>query len=223
MANRREDDMRKFALVAAAHIVPALCFAGGCGGADPTATNSIDALEASPNRAETAASTPAAQSVKSDGIQRGSATPAAGAEDKSDSEVLASAARPSGRYRGSMMQAGDVLLGEHNDYLTPDFDFPSEQRTVFVMQNDCNLVVYQRRGWLGDWQPYWDSQTSGRGSNCTLAMQTDGNLVIYNGTTPVWDSRTWGHPGAHLAAQWDGNMVIYTSNGAALWATNTVL
>src|SRR3954471_6651228 len=119
--------MRRFALVAAVYIVPGLCFAGGCGGADPTPTIDIDCLEASPNRAETEGQRPAAsmratQSVKSDGAQRSSAPPAAGAEDKSDSEVLASAARPSGRYRGTMMHAGDVLYGQNNDYITPDLN-----------------------------------------------------------------------------------------------------
>jgi hypothetical protein len=123
-----------------------------------------------------------------------------------------------------MMHAGDVLYGENNDYLTPDLWY--EESTILVMQNDCNLVVYQIRGLPagagGEWIHYWQSHTAGRGVNCTLAMQTDGNLVIYNGTTPVWASGTYGRPGAYLVAQWDGNMVMYPPNGAAMWATNTV-
>jgi len=54
------------------------------------------------------------------------------------------------------------------------------------------------------------------------AMQGDGNLVIYSSDgTPKWNSQTWGHPGAYLVAQNDGNVVIYASNGVALWSTNT--
>jgi hypothetical protein len=55
----------------------------------------------------------------------------------------------------------------------------------------------------------------------TLAMQTDGNLVLYANPygAPLWSTST---SSAHLAImQGDGNFVLYTAAGAPLWASNT--
>lgn len=52
-------------------------------------------------------------------------------------------------------------------------------------------------------------------------MQADGNLVVYQGNTPLWSSRTSGHPGAYLVVQTDGNVVIYGSDDFPIWATGT--
>lgn len=57
--------------------------------------------------------------------------------------------------------------------------------------------------------------------NHAFIMQTDGNLVEYNGTTAIWASGTWGHPGAYCSMQADGNLVVYSSTGGALWASGT--
>lgn len=55
-----------------------------------------------------------------------------------------------------------------------------------------------------------------------LVMQPDGNLVLYNSAgAPLWNSGTWGNPGAFLTLQEDGNMVIYPSSGRPLWASMT--
>ncbi len=53
-------------------------------------------------------------------------------------------------------------------------------------------------------------------------MQSDGNLVLYQGETAVWASNTTNNPGAFLEIQDDGNLVIYTAERRALWASNTV-
>jgi hypothetical protein len=52
-----------------------------------------------------------------------------------------------------------------------------------------------------------------------LVMQSDGNLVEYEGATVIWASGT-NTPGSTVTMQNDGNLVIY-SVGAAKWATNT--
>lgn len=58
---------------------------------------------------------------------------------------------------------------------------------------------------------------SGNG-RVTLNMQgSDGNLVLRDGNSAVWDSGTQGHPGASLAFQGDGNLVIYDRSGKPLW------
>ncbi len=50
-----------------------------------------------------------------------------------------------------------------------------------------------------------------------LIMQTDGNLVNYAGTNPVWSSGSQGHPGATFVVQDDGNLVVYSANQVPLW------
>ncbi|MBL8924222.1 MAG: peptidoglycan DD-metalloendopeptidase family protein [Myxococcaceae bacterium] len=54
-----------------------------------------------------------------------------------------------------------------------------------------------------------------------LAMQTDGNLVLYQGTRPLWATMTNGRGGAVAAMQGDGNFVVYTAGGWPLFNTGT--
>ena len=56
-----------------------------------------------------------------------------------------------------------------------------------------------------------------------LEMQSDGNLVIYDGGDAVWSSNTAGQGVAPytLAMQGDGNLVIYDKDYSATWASNT--
>ncbi|XP_058106564.1 mannose-specific lectin-like [Magnolia sinica] len=85
----------------------------------------------------------------------------------------------------------------------------------FIMQNDCNLVLYVNRT-----RALWSSRTNGRGTTCRATLQNNGNLVVLSGTDVVWTSNTArGSNNYRLIVQGDGNVVIY---GAALWATNTV-
>ncbi len=56
----------------------------------------------------------------------------------------------------------------------------------------------------------------------TLIMQGDGNLVEYSPSgQAVWNSATYGNPGAYAIMQGDGNLVVYSSNGHALWNSQT--
>lgn len=61
------------------------------------------------------------------------------------------------------------------------------------------------------------------GSN-KLSMQTDGNVVVYNGSTPLWSTGTGGQSctggGCLVAFQTDGNFVVYNGS-TAIWASNT--
>ena len=54
-----------------------------------------------------------------------------------------------------------------------------------------------------------------------FAFHSDGSLVYYYTGRALWSSDTAGR-GAVLALQGDGNMVIYDSAGRAIWATMTV-
>jgi hypothetical protein len=60
------------------------------------------------------------------------------------------------------------------------------------------------------------------GAGDTAWMQNDGNFVLYaTGGKALWSSGTYGHPGASLAMQNDGNLVVYGPGGKPLWASNT--
>lgn len=51
-----------------------------------------------------------------------------------------------------------------------------------------------------------------------LAMQSDGNLVLYDHTgAPYWASNTEGRPGSRLVMQSDGNLLVVQPNGAPAW------
>ncbi|PKU64228.1 mannose-specific lectin-like [Dendrobium catenatum] len=83
---------------------------------------------------------------------------------------------------------------------------------VFAMQADCNLVLYNNNTIL------WSSNTGGKGKNCYLSLESDGELHIYgDGGRKVWRSETGGEYGDHaLVLQPNGNVVIY---GSPVWST----
>ena len=60
---------------------------------------------------------------------------------------------------------------------------------------------------------------TGVGQSCKFdwIMQGDGNLVLYRGTLPIWNSASAGNSGARAIFQSDGNLVVYRSNGAPAW------
>lgn len=52
-------------------------------------------------------------------------------------------------------------------------------------------------------------------------VQTDGNLVVYKGSTALWGSRTDGQAPREFAIQGDGNLVLYRTDGRAVWESRT--
>jgi hypothetical protein len=56
---------------------------------------------------------------------------------------------------------------------------------VAIMQGDGNFVVYGRHS-----NPLWSSVTEGHANVSEVAVQDDGNLVIYVGSRPLWASNT---------------------------------
>lgn len=56
-----------------------------------------------------------------------------------------------------------------------------------------------------------------------LIMQSDCNLVLYEGGRALWASNTHNRGfGCFVRMQGDGNLVVYDSNETPLWASNTV-
>ena len=62
--------------------------------------------------------------------------------------------------------------------------------------------------------------TSGIRNDCgfNARMQSDGNLVLSRGVTPIWSSGTTGSYNGSLIMQGDGNLVVYRTNGTAAWS-----
>ena len=56
-----------------------------------------------------------------------------------------------------------------------------------------------------------------------LAMQKDGNLVLYDGQTVLWKSDTFrvGESPYHLIMQSDGNLVLYDKNRKPTWKSDS--
>jgi hypothetical protein len=58
----------------------------------------------------------------------------------------------------------------------------------------------------------------------TMAMQTDGNFVLYSGSQSLWQSHTYNNLNAWVVMQTDGNLVVYSpgpTNVHALWQSGT--
>ena len=60
------------------------------------------------------------------------------------------------------------------------------------------------------------------GPNHRVVLQTDGNLVVYSATgRALWSSRSAGTGGDRLTMQTDGNLVIYRGAYPATWSWRT--
>jgi hypothetical protein len=61
--------------------------------------------------------------------------------------------------------------------------------------------------------------TNKMGGGHRLAMQHDGNLVIYNSNNGVvWAANRQGEP-RYAIMQNDANLVVYSTSGGAIWAS----
>lgn len=66
------------------------------------------------------------------------------------------------------------------------------------------------------------SRLTSRNGKYFLAMQDDGNLVLYRATgAPLWATGTHGQSIRHAVMQGDGNLVLYNYAGQPRWASNT--
>jgi subtilisin family serine protease len=84
-------------------------------------------------------------------------------------------------------------------------------------QHDGNVVLYRR----SDNRPLWATGTNGR-NGAYLAMQPDGNLVLYNTSNyPIWATGTNGRQASKFFVQNDGNLVLYNPSNQPVWASGT--
>lgn len=98
--------------------------------------------------------------------------------------------------------------------------------------NGKHFFYMQENGQLGIWthdpsaRNIWSTPT--KGTNCTLKMQGDGNLVIYDGNDkPLWSSEThqnWDskyndkkYKPVKVVLENDGKLVLYSETGFRVW------
>ena len=54
-----------------------------------------------------------------------------------------------------------------------------------------------------------------------LIYQADGNLVLYQNGSAIWNSGTYGTSAGRTVMQSDGNLVIFNASNTPVWASNT--
>lgn len=85
---------------------------------------------------------------------------------------------------GTTFAPGDMLVSLSQQHISGAY---------LIFQTDGNLVLYRRPQDTANYAAIWDSRTNGSGAD-KAELQTDGNLVVYNGTHAVWESQTWRRP-----------------------------
>lgn len=121
-----------------------------------------------------------------------------------------SATNGNANARVTLQSDGNLVIYSSNDaplWATATYHVPSYSGSVLHLLKGGTLL------------PMQSLQMADR--THVLMMQTDGNLVLYSGGTPIWASYTQGHPGAYAVMQADGNLVIYAPTRQPLWATYT--
>ncbi|KAH0459060.1 hypothetical protein IEQ34_011874 [Dendrobium chrysotoxum] len=109
---------------------------------------------------------------------------------------------PSAANEGNILATGDIL---------PTDGQLSYKDAAFVIQNDCNLVLYNKANGF-------QSNTHGFGANCTLTLTNHGQLVIKNGQgLEVWSSPGGSKKGKYVAVLGpDGILNVF---GPSIWST----
>jgi len=147
---------------------------------------------------------------------------------------------------GVMMQGdGNLVVYDGQDRRVWNSGTNNSPGASLVVQNDGNLVIYDVSGhavWAsnsvvpatpppltypGQFSPGQGLMPGGSTASVDgrfrLAMQGDGNLVLYGPAgQPMWASNTGNHYDIwDVVMQGDGNLVIYDGHGHPLWASNT--
>jgi hypothetical protein len=153
------------------------------------------------------------------------------------------ASNTDGRPTGVCIIQGDGNLVIYDPNVNPIWSSNTGQHpgSRLVVQDDGNVVIYRPDGtpvwatntWLplgpaaqgDDMQPGEvlnpDQSITSANGRYRFIYQGDGNLVLYDGGTPLWASGTNGRPVGVCIMQGDGNLVIYVRVGQPIWSSNT--
>ena len=114
----------------------------------------------------------------------------------------------------SVLKAGQALL-RGAVLWSPDGRFYA------TVQVDGNFVIYDTAvvDDSGDYLAIFASSTAGSAA-VGLWMQTDGNLVLYDGQwNAIWSTGTRGSGATYAILQAGGDFLLYTARGQAVWDT----
>ncbi|MFT3924524.1 MAG: hypothetical protein QM778_18440 [Myxococcales bacterium] len=156
--------------------------------------------------------------------------------------------RPSGNGESSVVQSGRSRIFNtmaHSTSLKTWVDFSSDPNVQLrtLTTNDGNERVLKNGAWTSKSEFVFKDPPAPSAFGCgilltgqgltpgrslwscdgvfQLILQTDGNLVLYQGAKALWSSRTNGKAGFEVIMQSDGNLVLYDPYGTALWASGT--
>ncbi len=121
---------------------------------------------------------------------------------------------------GSQYTTGN---GGHANVKLGNRDYLIQENWLNLGSGSCAMSYAGACGAVNAAQSLMAGQsTSSCDGRFTLAMQTDGNLVLYwNGHGALWASGTYQKGGVRATMQADGNLVVYNASNAPLWASGT--
>ncbi|MHA3700950.1 hypothetical protein ACXR2U_02095 [Jatrophihabitans sp. YIM 134969] len=94
----------------------------------------------------------------------------------------------------------------------------ADGRFTAGVESNGNFVLRYRGSASPD--ALWQTRTSGH-PGASLAMQSDGNLVLRDGATVLWSSGTAGHPGVVPGVTNTGELWISSSTAGVVWRSGT--
>ena len=114
------------------------------------------------------------------------------------------------------LPAPDIRIGlsGRNKEFRPGHAWKTSSGYRLIFQKDRNLVLYSPNG-----RPLWATGCNGLGADL-MAVQGDGNVVLYARGRAIWASNT-SASGGSFAIQNDGNLVVYNRSGRPRWASDT--
>ncbi len=119
------------------------------------------------------------------------------------------------------LQPGEELHPDSGPVVLPGTAITSRNgRFVLRYQADGNLALYKRTASGGLKNVGWKSFPMKTGEGMRLAMQTDGNLVIYVGKEAVWATNLYGdkYRGGFLHIRDSGEVVVWSPTYEKLWS-----
>ncbi len=121
-------------------------------------------------------------------------------------------------YSASKTELWSFDMG-HAFEVASDVGYIFTGNTLRALKSSANLYGHQKAMfggfyYYGGFALFSDDDTS------KLAMQTDGNLVLYKGNA-VWSSGTFGYTNAYCGLLSNGNLCVYDSNNNQIWNSGT--
>ena len=135
--------------------------------------------------------------------------------DTTTSSTYGAVTAPGASGTGQTMPHGLATITSTNGGGTQTLSYDAAGNTTEITSGNGNKLLNS-----GATLPSGATLTS---NTARLAMQADGNLVLYSlkSGQALWASGTPGHPGATATMGTDGNLAVKATDGTVLWSTGT--